>query len=273
MLARAIRRGILILAGWLFCFGAGAQTDRFPQAAAAYVVEIGQQELWSGNAGKRLPPASLTKIMTALLVLERDRPREVVTVSRLAARQGGARLRLGAGEKLTVQDLLAAMLLGSANDACTALAEHVAGSVAAFVAQMNARAAALGLTDTRFANPCGFDAPAHYSSARDLARLAHAALAHPVFAELVARPEMRIATIDGRRSFPVRNSNALIGNYAPAIGVKTGFTSRAGKCLIALAEKDGVRVMVVMLDAGSRWWDTIGIIEHAFDAAASHGSR
>lgn len=273
MRAQPARRGLLILAGWLFCSGAAAQTDRFPQAAAAYVVEIGQQELWAGNAAKRLPPASLTKIMTALLVLERYRPEDVVTVSRVAAQERGSRLRLRAGEKLTVQALLAATLLGSANDACTALAEFHAGSVAAFVAQMNARAAALGLRDTRFANPCGFDAPEHYSSARDLARLAHTALAHPAFADLVARPEVRIATIDGRRSFPVTNKNALIGNYPPAIGVKTGFTSRAGKCLIALAEKNGVRVMVVMLDAHSRWWDTIGIIEHAFDAAAGHGPR
>lgn len=268
-----MRRGLLMLAGGLFCFGAAAQTDRFSQAAAAYLVEVGQQELWSGNAEKRLPPASLTKIMTALLVLERYRPQDMVAISQVAARQGGTRLRLRVGEKLTVRDLLAATLLGSANDACTALAEYHAGSVAAFVAQMNARAAALGLADTRFANPCGFDAPEHYSSARDLARLARTALAQPVFADLVATPEVRIATSDGRRSFLVRNRNALIGNYPPAIGVKTGFTSRAGKCLIALAERDGVRVMVVMLDASSRWWDTIGIMEHAFDAAADHGSR
>jgi D-alanyl-D-alanine carboxypeptidase (penicillin-binding protein 5/6) len=270
MRMRAIRRGVLVLAGWLCCFGAAAQTDRFPQVAAAYLVEYGQRELWSGNAEKRLPPASLTKIMTALLVLEADRLLEVVTVSRAAAQQGGTRLHLKAGEKLTVGALLAAALIGSANDACGALAEHHAGSVAAFVAQMNARAAALGLADTRFANPCGFDAPAHYSSARDLARLAHAALAFPAFADLVSRPDVRIATADGRRSFRIRNRNALIGNYAPAIGVKTGYTRRAGRCLIALAQKDGARVMVVMLDARSRWWDTIGIVEHAFDAGA-HG--
>lgn len=243
--------------------------DRYPQIARAYLVQIGDRDLWAGHADERLPPASLTKIMTALLVLEDYRPVQVVTVSATAAKSSSS-VKLQAGDRLSVEALLTATLLASANNACAALAEAMAGNVSAFVAKMNARAQALGLSNTHFANPCGFDAPGHYSSARDLARLAHAALAHPEFAALVAKPEATIATVDGARTFHLRNRNALIGSYAPAIGVKTGYTNGAGTCLIALAQKGDVRVLLVMLKAKRRWWDAIGVIENAFDAAQAH---
>ena len=246
--------------------------DRYPQIAAAYLVQVGERDLWSGRANDRLPPASLTKIMTALLVLEDYRPAQVVTVSQTAAKSTSS-VKLHAGDRLSVEALLTATLLASANNACAALAETMAANVSAFVARMNARAQALGLTNTHFANPCGFDAPGHYSSARDLARLAHAALAHPEFATLVAKAEATIATVDGRRSFHLRNRNVLIGSYAPAIGVKTGYTAGAGTCLIALAQKGDARVLLVMLNAKRRWWDAIGVIENAFDEAPAHAAQ
>jgi D-alanyl-D-alanine carboxypeptidase (penicillin-binding protein 5/6) len=247
-----------------------ATPDPYPNLAAAYVVQVGETDLWAGNADARLPPASLTKIMTALVVLDDYRPDEVAVVSTFAAREGGTRLRIKAGEKISVGALLTATLMISANDACAALAEHQAGSVQAFVARMNERAITLGLLNTRFANPCGFDAPDHYSSVRDLARIARAAMAHPEFAAIVKRRTARIATADGKREFALKNRNALIGNYEPAIGIKTGYTGKAGKCLAALAEKDGKRVLVIMLNAKSRWWDTIGLIERAFDTGGRH---
>ncbi len=250
-----------------------AATDPFPELADAYLVQIGERDLWAGQADKRLPPASLTKLMTALVLLEDYRPDEIVTVSAAAARQGGTRLRLKAGEKLSLGALLTATLMVSANDACAALAEHHAGSTEGFVARMNEHARALELFNTHFANPCGFDAPDHYSSAHDLAHIAHAAMSHPEFAAIVAQQEARIASVDGTRTFALKNRNALVGNYKPAIGIKTGYTSRAGKCLVALAEKDGVRVLVVMLNAKSRWWDTIGLIENAFDEARAHAAK
>ena len=258
-----------LLAGAAF---AGA-TDPFPQLADAYLVQVGRRDPWAGQADKRLPPASLTKIMTALIVLEDYRPAQVVTVGKSAAQATGSRLGLKSGERLSVEALLTATLIASANDACAALAESNAGSIAAFVAKMNERALALGLANTHFSNPCGLDAPGHYSSASDLARLAHAALAHPKFAELVAMPDAAIAAADGKRRFHFRNKNALIGSYAPAIGVKSGYTNGAGKCLIALARKDGMEVMLVMLHAKSRWWDAIGIIENAFDETAAHAAQ
>ena len=258
---------VSIVACWLAGAATAATTDPFSRLASAYLVQIGERDLWAGRADQRLPPASLTKVMTALLILEDYRPTDIVTVSKTAAKTTGSRIGLKAGDRLSIQALLTATLIASANDACTALAEASAGSIGSFVDRMNERARTLELSNTHFANPCGLDAAGHYSSARDLARLAHTALMHSEFAALVATHDARIATVDGERSFKFRSSNALIGTYPPAIGVKTGYTARAGKCLIALAQKNGVQVMVVILNAKSRWWDAIGIIENAFDAA------
>jgi D-alanyl-D-alanine carboxypeptidase (penicillin-binding protein 5/6) len=266
---RAGLRPFLTVLFSLAACSASAATDPFPRLATAYLVQIGERDLWAGQADRRLPPASLTKLMTALLVLEEYRPAAVVTISKTATQASGARLKLRAGDRLSVEALLTATLIASANDACTALAEHTAGSTDAFVAKMNERARTLDLANTHFSNPCGFDAPEHYSSARDLARVAHTALSHREFAALVATRDAEITTTDGKRSFRFRNKNALIGTYAPAVGVKTGYTNRAGKCLIVLAQKGEVRVMVVMLNAKSRWWDAIGIIENAFDEAGA----
>ena len=134
---------------------AAAAENPFPSVASAYLVKIQGRTVWAGGASRRLPPASLTKIMTALLVLETGRPDDVVTVSRAAARETGTRLGLRVGERLTVTDLLTATLVRSANDACRALADWREGSEARFVRLMNRRASALGLRDTHFANACG----------------------------------------------------------------------------------------------------------------------
>ena len=270
---RAGGRLVFFVACWLAGFPVAAAPDSFPRLADAYLVQIGEHDLWAGQADKRLLPASLTKVMTALIVLEDYRPAQVVTVGKSAARAAGSRLGLKTGDRLSVEALLTATLIASANDACAALAEFNAGTIEAFVAKMNERARVLGLANTHFSNPCGLDAPEHYSSANDLALISHAALTHAKFAELVAQPAAEISTADGKRRFRFRNKNALIGSYAPAIGVKSGFTSGAGKCLIVLAQKNGVQVMLVMLNAKSRWWDAIGVIENAFDEAGTHAAQ
>ena len=241
--------------------------DRFPGIASAYLVRARDEILWAGNPAKRLPPASLTKIMTALLVLEAYQPEAVVTVGKAAAAETGSRLGLKAGERMRVEDLLAATLIRSANDACHALADWRAGSQARFVALMNRRAAELGLADTHYANACGLDAPGHYSSVQDLAALTDAAMRHPIFAALVARTEVQVETADGRRRFRVANRNALVGRLPGAIGVKSGYTRKAGPCVAVVAERDGVRVLLVMLNGSNRWWDAHGMVEQAFVAA------
>ncbi|HEX4885519.1 MAG TPA: serine hydrolase [Casimicrobiaceae bacterium] len=248
--------------------GAAAHgTDAFPGAAAAYVVRVDGAPLWEADADRPLPPASLTKLMTALLVAAHGDERDEVAISARAARAGGARLGVAAGQRFRVGDLLAALLLRSANDACVALAEHVAGSERAFVAQMNERARAMGLARTRFANACGFDAPGHVSSAADLARLAEAFLAVPALARWAAAEKHAFEDAGRTRRYAVASTNALLGRVEGVRGVKTGFTNRAGLCLVGYAERDGHRVLVVLLRARDRWWDAVAMIEQAFARA------
>lgn len=256
MLARFALAALLALAGapvW-------AQDDPFPGAAAAYLVLRDGVPLWQRAADARRAPASLAKLMSALLVLDDGRLDEEVRVSAAAARARGSRLGLLAGERLPARVLLAAMLVGSANDACLALAER-GGSAADFVARMNARAPQMGLRDTRFGDPCGFDSRHQHSTARDLARLATAAMRRAQIAALVGRPEIELA--GAGRVFRVKNTNALIEHFPGVVGVKTGQTRRAGENLIVLAERDGAKVLLVMLGARDRWWDAHAILARA----------
>ena len=265
-------RTALLLA---FCLGIVATAarveaagDPFGNVAAAYLVKVDGRELWSRNPDRRLAPGSLTKMMTGLLVLERADPGQVATVSPEASRETGTRLGLEAGDRMLVIDLLAAALLGSANDACHALADHVAGSEKKFVDLMNARAREMGLSRTRFANACGHDAPGMYSTARDLARLAETAMGNPVFAKIAGIVGGGVSTADGGKKYSIENKNELIGRYRGALGVKTGFTGSAGKCLVALAERGGKRVLLVMLNAPDRWWKAEEILDAAFARGA-----
>lgn len=265
-------RAALLLA---ICLGIGATAarveaagDPFGNVAAAYLVKIDGREVWARNPSTRLPPGSLAKMMTALLVVERADLRSVATVSREASRETGTRLGFSPGDRVIVLELLAATLIESANDACHVLAEHVAGSEAKFVTLMNARAREMGLSDTRFANACGHDAPQMRSTARDLARLAETAMGNPVFAKMAGLEDGWISTADAEKKFPLRNTNLLIGRYRSAIGVKTGFTRSAGKCLVGLAERGGKRILLVLLNAPDRWWKA----EEILDAAFARGS-
>jgi D-alanyl-D-alanine carboxypeptidase (penicillin-binding protein 5/6) len=247
-----------------------APPDRFPGAARAYLVAVDGRELWARDADRPLPPASLTKLMTALVALEGPwDPKALVTVSPRAGRATGARVGLQAGDRLRAEDLLAAALVASGNDACLALAEHAAGSEAAFVARMNARAAALGLRATRFENACGHDGPGQRASARDLLVIARAALRHPEVRRLGAVESMTIRTEAGR-ALPLKTTNAL-RRLAGARGVKTGWTPGAGRCVVALVERGGVELLLVLLDAGDRWWAAAGLVEQAFAEAGRGG--
>ena len=248
---------------------AASPADPFPQVARAYLVIVDGTDIWEHAASDKVAPASLTKLMTALLVDETAKLDEVVAVSTKAGTETGSRMGLKGGERLRVKDLLAAAMIASANDACRALAEWRDGSEAEFVQRMNRKAAALGLKDTRFVNACGHDAAGHYSTARDLAKLSDAAMARPSIAEFARQIEMTVATVDGTRSYKLTNRNALIGRYDGAVGVKSGFTAKAGKCVIAQAERNGVRVLLVMLGGRDRWWDAHAMLNHAFEYAAA----
>jgi len=233
---------------------AGAVVDRYPGIAPVYAVAIDGRLTWGAGLDTPRPPASLAKLLTALALLREGwQPDATVTVSRAAAGIEGSRVGLRAGETLRAADLLTGMLVRSGNDACLALVEHAAGSLAAFLPRLDAAARAIGLAASRFRHPCGLDADGTRTTARDLLRLADAALAEPQIALRARAVEARIVTQAGRE-IRFHNSNALIGRDPDAIGLKSGFTQKAGRCLIAVAERDGHRVVLVMLGAEERWW-------------------
>ncbi|MDD2701618.1 MAG: serine hydrolase [Sideroxydans sp.] len=254
---------------WLLCHVtlAAALTDLFPDVASAYRVEIDGTPTWERKAHDHLPPASLTKLMTALLAIEQGDLQQLATITPAAARETGARLKLKAGERYRLHDLLAATLMASANDACHALADAISGSERAFVARMNQRAAELGMHDTHFKNACGHDAKGHYSSAHDLTQLAHKIIEQPVLLQLTSRIEQDIRSSDDKRKISFENKNALVGRYRGAFGLKTGYTARAGKCLIAYAKRGDTKVLLVLLHGNDRWWDAVDILDVAFAEA------
>ena len=241
-----------------------ADLDAYHDVAKAYLVKIGDEVIWEGSAEKRLPPASLTKMMTALLVVESYRPDDIVTVSAEAAAETGSRIGLMAGDRMLLADVLAATLIRSANDACHALADWHSGSEAVFVERMNQRAQQLGLHDTHFENACGHDNPEHYSSAHDLAVIAETAQKNPTFARIVTKPRLAVRSADGRRTFRFKSTNHLIGELDGVMGTKTGFTEGAGPCLVATAERNNVRVTLVLLNARNRWPSATAMIDNAF---------
>lgn len=223
--------------------------------------------LWARDADGPRAMASTTKIMTAVVVLERARLDDVVTVRRRASRVGESGVGLRAGERVTVRDLLEAMLIHSGNDAAEALAEHVAGSSEAFVRLMDEKADQLDLRNTRYTNPHGLDEPGHHTSAEDLAALARYAMRDPEFRRIVASVSATMPA-PGGGSRRLETSNLLLGQYQGLIGVKTGWTNEAGYCLVSAARRDGVELYGVVLGArseGSRFRQTVALLDWGFE--------
>jgi D-alanyl-D-alanine carboxypeptidase (penicillin-binding protein 5/6) len=223
---------------------------RVPTAQAAIVVDARDGTvMFAKKPDAERSIASTTKLMTALLVLEEAAPGDVFTAPAYSAMPAESRINLRQGERMTVQDLLEALLLESANDAAVDLAENIAGSRQAFVDQMNDRAAELGLDHTSYANPIGLDAPGNYSSARDLATLARTLLRNRRFARIV---DMPAATLEsGIRPRVVENRNDLVAAYPWVDGVKTGYTLDAGNVLVGAAAR-GRRARVVSVVLGEQ---------------------
>lgn len=226
------------------------------------------QVLHADDAETGRPMASTTKIMTVLLALEAGTVDDVVIVSEQAAATGriagAATLNLAAGQQVAMRSLLAGLLLRSGNDAAVAVAEHVAGSEGAFVERMNARAAELELTGTAFTDASGLtDDPGHRASPLDLARLAQVAMAIPTFAELAGAATLTVPGLG-----LLRSRNELLFAYQGATGVKTGFTSLAGECLVASATRDGRTLIVTVLDAdrGASFGDAAALLDYGFAA-------
>ncbi len=220
-------------------------------AQAAYLIEANSgRVLYAKNENARLPMASTTKIMTALLAIESGRMDETVRVPDAAIGTEGSSMYLQTGETLTLSDLVYGLMLRSGNDAAVAIALLLDGSTEAFAERMNARAQALGLLDTHFVTPNGLHDPDHYTTAHDLALLSAAALENPVFAGIVRTEYIRTA---GSNPHTLKNKNRLLWEYEGGIGVKTGYTKAAGKCLVFAAERGGMKLVGAILNCPSMW--------------------
>lgn len=236
-------------------------------AASAVVMDVATGDILYGKkADTPLPPASTTKIMTAILGLELGRPDEVVTVSEKAAAVGEATLHLDPGEKILLYELITGALVKSGNDACVAIAEHIAGSEEQFVKLMNKKALALGAQNTHFVNTNGLPLKAHVTTAKDLALIARHGLQLPQFAGITRQKTASIHFLEPDVFMDLKNTNKLLTNYPWANGVKTGTTTAAGKCLVASATKEGRQLLVVILNGPDRFGDAQKLLEWGFQS-------
>lgn len=256
---------LFFLAGFRPPVARAAPPNLVGQSAILMDADTGEV-LAAQDADERLPIASTTKIMTALLALERGRLSDKITISEKAAYQEGSSMYTTPGETYTLEELLYGLLLNSGNDAAWAIAEHIAGSVPAFVNLMNERARELGAVNTHFTNPSGLPDPQHYSTARDLAVITRAALARPDFRRIVGTKAQKVPwPVKGEDRLLI-NHNRLLWRYEGADGVKTGYTNEARQCLVASATREGQRLIAVVLksEGNSVWTDAERLLDYGF---------
>ena len=221
--------------------------------------------LFSVNPDEKLAMASTTKIMTALLALEEaEKENKAVKITREMIQVEGSSMGLKEGNVLSLKDLTAGLLAVSGNDAANSVAIAVSGSKQAFADRMNQKARELGMENTHFVTPSGLDDEEHYSTARDMAILACHALENEEFAAIVSQPTIRVTYQSPDQSYVLTNHNKLLRMYEGCIGVKTGFTKKAGRCLVSAAERDGVRLIAVTLNAPDDWNDHMAMFEYGF---------
>lgn len=234
-------------------------------ARAAVLLEAGSGDMIFGqNENARLPMASTTKIMTALVALEALPLDTSVKITAASVGVEGSSVYLAEGEVLTLEQLLYALLLESANDAASAIAVAVSGSVEGFAERMNRKAAELGLTDTHFVNPHGLDDDEHYTTAYELAVITRAALENETFRTICATERKTIPLHGTEGVRLLLNHNKLLDSYEGCIGVKTGFTKKTGRCLVSAAERDGVTLIAVTLGAPDDWRDHTAMLDYGF---------
>ncbi|MBI3343242.1 D-alanyl-D-alanine carboxypeptidase [Candidatus Gottesmanbacteria bacterium] len=218
--------------------------------------------LYQRNSYEPFAPASTTKILTSLVALDAYGLDDVLTVKTLM--NNGATMKLVAGERMTVENLLYGTLIQSGNDAAYALSENYPGGVSAFVAAMNEKAKSLNLAQSHFTNPVGFDDPTHQMTPMDLARLANVALSNKTIAKMVAIPQITISDVTHTYFHSLTNVNQLLGKIPGVVGIKTGWTEEAGENLVTLVDRGGHRVIVVALKSKDRFGDTTKLIDWVF---------
>ncbi len=253
-------RGLWVLC-LIFCITPAVAEALEVSATAAVLMDADMgQVLYEKNGDRQMLIASTTKIMTALVVLEHAAPDDVITVTPDHMADGSS-MYLRAGETVRVEELLYGLLLCSGNDAALALTE-CAGGLTPFVALMNEKAAALGMAHTSFANPNGLDADGHYSTARDMAVLAAAAVENPTFRRICSSRSVTI----GQRT--MENHNRLLRQMEGCVGLKTGYTRAAGRTLVSCTERDGCRLVAVTLQDGNDWADHAALYDYGFQLTA-----
>lgn len=217
--------------------------------------------LYKRNEEQELAPASTTKIMTALVALDHYALDDVLTVKTLV---NGQSMNLVAGERITVENLLYGTLIASANDAAYALADNYPGGLNTFIEAMNTKAAELHLTKSHFTNPVGYDDPNHKMTPLDLARLSSISLTNPTIAKMVAIPQITISDVTHTYFHPLSNVNQLLGKIPGVGGIKTGWTEEAGENLVTLVERNGHKVIIVVLKSRDRFGETARLIDWVF---------
>lgn len=233
------------------------------EAAALIDVDSGRI-LYSYNGNKEMRIASLTKVMTAIVAITHAKLTDQVTVGRNAYRKEGSSIYLHMGEKMSLNDMLYGLMLRSGNDAATAIAEHVGGSIGGFAYMINSTARMLGMTHSHFVNPHGLDAPNHYSSAIDMAKLTAYALHNPIFKNIVKTKRIKVPNPNEAWDYTWRNKNKMLSMYDGADGVKTGYTKKAGRCLISSATRNGQQLAVVTLNDPADWVDHQRLLDYGF---------
>ena len=221
--------------------------------------------MYGKNHLEQRPPASTTKVLTAILAIEQGDLAEVVSISKRSAQTGEASINLLEGETITLENLLYGALLKSGNDACVAIAEGISPTVEEFVGLMNLKAKLLGCTNTNFVNTNGLPHNNHYTSALDLAVITRYALNNPIFAQIVATPTKTIQWENSSRKKYIQNTNKLLTIYPGANGVKTGTTDKAGQCLIASATREGRTLIAVVLKSHNRYGDASKLLDYGFN--------
>lgn len=216
-----------------------------------------KQLIFQKDANQLVSPASLTKIMTAILAIESGKMNKIVTITPEMKKVEPTILNFKVGEKFYLKDLVSAALIKSANDAALAIAIYLGdGSKEKFVGMMNWRAKKLGMKNTTFQNPTGFDAKNHKSTASDLLKLTEYSIKNSTFNSIVKMNSYSFQAINTKRVYRIHTSNKLLDRDKYVIGVKTGYTNQAGPCLIARAKKNNKDVLLVMLNAQNRWENT-----------------
>lgn len=254
-----------VVAGAMIVTRASA-ADPYVTAKAAVIIDAASGEpLWEKNADMALPPASTTKILTAILAIESGRLDDSVGVSAAAAETAPSKIGLRPGDRMALGDLLYAVLLNSANDAASVVAEGLAGSETAFAAHMNAKARSIGARNSHFVNPHGLTADGHVSTAHDLAVIFRYGLSQREFREILETPRIKVPVTSRRiSSVTLHSHNRLLSGWEHRVIGKTGYTRPAGRCFVGAATADGREVIIALLGSTDLWGDARRLIGHAF---------